>query len=89
MFYYYYTGGQWLLCSFSRAGCERAHPQRRTVYTGHEWVNAGQKNQTTKGTYSTAHYQIDKISGSGPVPVKEKCVVISPCFAIFKNVVHR
>ena len=26
--------------------------------------------------------------GCAPVPVLQNCVVISPCFAIFKNVIH-
>ena len=42
--------------------------------------------------FSTAHNQIELISGSGAVALRfryvEFLVVISPCLAIFKNFVH-
>jgi len=41
--------------------------------------------------YSHAHYSIEFISGSGAVAFRFRLIefrLISPCFAIFKNVVH-
>ena len=56
--------------------------------SGWPTVVAVMGNWFGKSRYSTGHYWIDEICGSGVVPVNWNFVVISTCFAIFKNVVH-